>query len=139
MANIMPVENGDSLVKPRILVVEDEVLIRLSMADELRRAGFTVVEASNVDEALAVLGTDANIDIVLTDIRMPGRLDGIDLARWLRKNMPHIRVAIASANVEPEMQHEFDAIFGKPVYMADVVAKLRQLLPSKEQSGPRDS
>jgi len=138
MADTMPVENGDSLAKPRILVVEDEVLIRLSMADELRDAGFMVVEASNVDEALAVLGADTNIEIVLTDIRMPGRLNGLDLARWIRQNMSHIRVAIASANVEPEMRREFDAVFGKPVHMADVVAKLRQLLPSEEQYGPRN-
>jgi CheY-like chemotaxis protein len=138
MADVMPVEKGDFLTKPRVLVVEDEVLIRLWMADDLRRAGFTVVEASNVDEAVAVLGANTDIDILLTDINMPGQLNGIDLARWVRQNAPHIRVAIASANVEPEMRNEFDAIFRKPVHMADVIAKLRQLLPPKEQSGPRD-
>ena len=81
----------------RILLVEDEILIRLAMADDLRQAGFIVVEASNADEAISVLNSTPDIALVVTDIRMPGRIDGVGLANWVRRHAPHIKIAIASA------------------------------------------
>ncbi|AGK58533.1 response regulator receiver protein [Hyphomicrobium denitrificans 1NES1] len=121
--------------KARILLVEDEILIRLAMADDLRRAGFTVVEASNADEALSVLNTTPDIALVVTDIRMPGRIDGVELANWIRRHAPRIKVAIASANIESGMDRAFDAVFSKPVLTADLIARVRKLLPRTEQSG----
>ncbi|HVZ04550.1 response regulator [Hyphomicrobium sp.] len=136
MATVMPAEKGESPGKYRVLVVEDEILIRLSLADELRRAGFFVVEASNADEALSVLKATYDFDLLLTDVRMPGKIDGLALARWVRRNVPDTKVALASANVDAAADGEFDAVFSKPVWIPDVVARLRQLLPAAKQTGP---
>ncbi len=67
----------------RIRVVEDEVSVRLMMADELRSKGFAVVEAANVEEALAILESSTRVGLVLTDLQMPGAMDGLGLARLL--------------------------------------------------------
>ena len=66
--------------KKTVLVVEDEVLIRLYLSEEIRAAGFTVIEAASADEAFEVLKSRNDIDLVLTDIRMPGTMDGRQLA-----------------------------------------------------------
>jgi CheY-like chemotaxis protein len=137
MAKVALAETGESSTKVRILVVEDEILIRLSMADDLRHAGFTVIEASNAEEALSVLSTTPDISLVVTDIRMPGRIDGLGLANWVRRHAPRIKVAIASANIEMGMDQSFDAVFSKPILPRDLIAGVRQLLPRGEQSGPR--
>jgi two-component system, response regulator PdtaR len=61
---------------PTVLVVEDEVLVRMVIADYLRDCGFRVLEASTADEAMRVLGTNERVDIVFSDVQMPGSLDG---------------------------------------------------------------
>lgn len=118
----------------RILLVEDEILIRLAMADDLRLAGFTVVEASNADEALHVLSTMPDIALVVTDIRMPGRMDGVGLANWVRSNAPLVKIAIASASIETGMDRAFDAVLCKPIMPSHLIASVRKLLPRAEQT-----
>jgi len=67
---------------PTVLLVEDEVLVRMMLADQLREAGCTVVEASDADEALLLLRQNlVRIDLVISDVRMPGSMDGLGLAR----------------------------------------------------------
>ena len=63
---------GARTIAHRVLVVEDEVLVRLMMADELRGRGFAVMEAANVDEALAILESSSRVDLILTDVQVPG-------------------------------------------------------------------
>jgi CheY-like chemotaxis protein len=135
MAEAALASKWGSQAKARILLVEDEILIRLAMADDLRQAGFIVVEASNADEALSVLASTPDIGLVVTDIRMPGRLDGVGLANWVRRHAPDIKIAIASANIETGMDRTFDAIFNKPVLPKDLIANVRKLLPPAEQRG----
>ena len=72
--------NAGPDAKKTVLVVEDEVLIRLYLSEEIRAAGFTVIEAASADEAFEVLKSRNDIDLVLTDIRMPGTMDGLQLA-----------------------------------------------------------
>ena len=82
---------------PTILVVEDEFLIRAMLADYLQDCGFKVLEGSNADEAVAIIeNMDTQIDLVLTDIRMPGSMDGFGLVRWISANRPDINVIMAS-------------------------------------------
>src|SRR5438874_384004 len=69
-----------------ILVVEDEVLVRMLIADQLRNAGYSVIEAADADEALALLAHTFNVNVVLSDVQMPGSLDGAGLARIVRSN-----------------------------------------------------
>ena len=71
--------------KPVVLIVEDEALLRMHAAAVLEEAGFDTVEASNADEAIATLEARRDIRIVLTDIEMPGSMDGLKLARCIRE------------------------------------------------------
>jgi CheY-like chemotaxis protein len=78
------------------LIVEDEILIRMDLADYLRECGFQVIEASNADEAIAVLQSGRQVGMALSDIQMPGSMDGFRLARWIRANRPDTKVILTS-------------------------------------------
>jgi CheY-like chemotaxis protein len=79
-----------------ILVVEDEVLIRLELADYLRACGYRVLEASSAEEAMTVMQTEHRVDLVFSDVQMPGPTDGFGLARWIRANRPGVKVILTS-------------------------------------------
>src|SRR4051812_45773261 len=92
--NLTP--KSDSPV-PSILVVEDEVLVRLVIADYLRECGYRVYEAVNASEAVAMLqAPEVMIGIVFSDVQMPGDMDGFGLARWVRNNKPGVQVILTS-------------------------------------------
>ena len=80
-----------------VLVVDNEILERLAVCAYLRGCGFRVIEAANSDEALIALQQPKlNIDIVLSDVDMPGSLDGFGLARWLREHKPGLPIILAA-------------------------------------------
>jgi CheY-like chemotaxis protein len=79
-----------------ILIVEDEILIRMDLADYLRECGYQVIEASNADEAMAVFQSGRQVGIALSDIQMPGSMDGFGLTRWIRANRPDTKVILTS-------------------------------------------
>jgi CheY-like chemotaxis protein len=83
----------------RVLVVEDEVLIRSFVADELREGGLQVIEAATADEAWAFLESGEKIDLVFSDVHMPGSMNGLDLARHVKAKYPHIRFIVTSGNL----------------------------------------
>lgn len=79
-----------------ILVVEDEILIRMPIAQYLRDCGYKVIEAANADEAMTVLShKETVVDVVFTDIEMPGTLDGFGLAKWVREHRPCVAVILS--------------------------------------------
>ncbi|MBS0268671.1 MAG: response regulator [Proteobacteria bacterium] len=127
-----PAGKGEVLAPLSVLVVEDEVLIRLHLAEELRDAGYTVIEAADGHEAMTLLTSIDGIGLVLTDIRMPGGIDGIDLARWVRAKFPEIKIALVSAEYYSETFAEFDGGFTKPIRIVDLLRRVRQLLPQAE-------
>jgi CheY-like chemotaxis protein len=96
------------------------------LAEELRTEGFDVVEASNADEAQELLNAVTGISLVITDIRMPGRLDGAALVRLVRNQLPGTKIAVLTADNPPHP--EADLILRKPFDIYDLAAKLRQLL-----------
>ena len=106
-------------------MVEDEVLIRISVCDFLRNAGFTVIEAGSAREALAVLKVRDDIALVLTDIHMSGALEGVELIREIRKSYPAIKVITASAyrNTEP-----VEATVTKPYSLEGLLAVIKSVL-----------
>jgi CheY-like chemotaxis protein len=130
-----PAGKGQVLAQRSILVVEDEVLIRLHLAEELRDAGYTVVEAASGDEAITVLSSVDDIGLVLTDIRMPGDVDGLALANWTRSKFSSIKIVLVSTEVHGGTHQEFDAGFTKPVRFDDLLRCVQKLLPGAEQSG----
>lgn len=120
--------NAGPDAKKTVLVVEDEVLIRLYLSEEIRAAGFTVIEAANADEAFEVLKSRNDIDLVLTDIRMPGTMDGLQLAEWVRSQQPRVKIALASSNVFSIDALSFDAVFSKPFRVDELLASVREIL-----------
>src|SRR5438309_9679205 len=90
-----------AVARPTVLVVEDEVLVRLMIADELRRHGLNVIEACTADEAMSVLQSSVPVNLLLTDLQMPGQLDGWALASLVHRAFPQIKIVVASG-VRPE-------------------------------------
>ena len=79
-----------------ILLVEDEVLVRMPIAQYLRDCGYRVIEAVNADEAMTVLlHKETVVDIVFSDIEMPGTIDGFGLSKWIREHRPGLDVLLA--------------------------------------------
>lgn len=101
--NAMPRQDLARLDLPRILVVEDEFIIRLHISDYLRDFGYTVSEASSGDEALVILAAGADFDIVYTDVRMPGRTDGLALLDFIRRTRPGVVVVVTSGHLHPSL------------------------------------
>ena len=112
-----------------LLIVEDEIILRMATADEFREAGFFVNEASNGDEAVAMLQSFSNIDAVFSDVRMPGTLDGVGLAEWVKLHYPNIRMFLTSGTLEafPTNQTVADGYFPKPYVTTEVERAIKQV------------
>ena len=110
----------------RVLVVEDEILIRVLIADELRAEGFSVVEAATGDEALSYFQAGIEVDLVLSDIELPGALNGVDLVRRLRAEAPDLPTVLTSGH-SPGV-HPADAFLPKPYSVRQAVALVAALL-----------
>jgi two-component system, response regulator PdtaR len=81
---------------PAILIVEDEGLVRLLGVDTFVDAGFRVIEAINGDVALGLLEADSDVQLLFTDVSMPGKMDGLALAREVHDRWPHIGIMVVS-------------------------------------------
>lgn len=125
-----------------VLVVEDEVLIRLVIAQYLRDCGYRVIEAAHADEALLVLRkSEIEIDVVFTDVELPGSMDGFALAQWVRSNRPGMDVILAGS-VGRAVQAASDLCdegnhVPKPYDAQGVHDRIRRLLASR-RSRKRD-
>ncbi len=82
-----------------IILVEDEALVRMVVAEDFRDAGYVVIECSSGDEAWDLLMTGAEVDLLFSDVHMPGRLDGLALATVAREKMPDLPIIIASGRL----------------------------------------
>jgi CheY-like chemotaxis protein len=86
--------------RPVVLIVEDELLLRMNAVDMIAAAGFEAIEAGNADEAIEILENRRDITVVFTDIQMPGSMDGLKLARAVRGRWPPIKIVATSGHVE---------------------------------------
>lgn len=122
-----PRGDRDTEARKCILVVEDELLIRLLVSDELRNAGFDVIEAFNADEALTVLNSLVRIDLIISDVRMPGSIDGLGLLAVVRETFPTLPVIITSGHLESGLAIADGAarFLAKPYGMNAVVSAVR--------------
>ena len=117
-------------VAKSVLVVDDEVLIRLMMADALRDAGYSVIEAADAEEALSLIAAAVPVDLVVTDVRMPGPVDGLDLARTVRQLRPTLPIVVSSGHLEAreaDVPGVVDAFLPKP-YLPDQLLTLAERL-----------
>ena len=114
--------------RPVVLVVEDETMVMMSIAAELRSAGFAVIEATNADEAIAALNANDTIDIMFTDVQMPGSMNGLELVAQVHRRWPSVRVLITSgtAMLTPGDLALGDSFISKPYSSSDVTAELRR-------------
>jgi len=119
----------DATPKHVVLIVEDEVIIRSLVAEHLRECGFSVIEAANAAEAITVLSTQTNIDLVFSDITMPGEIDGVGLAHWIRARRADIPVLLtsgaATAETAPIAPHAF---VRKPYGLDDLEERFHAIL-----------
>ena len=116
----------DPASPPTILVVEDDVLVRNLVAAYLRECGFDVLEANGADEAIRVLQADVPVDIVFSDIQMPGSMDGFGLAQWVRRERPWLKVILTSGAARAAT--DASPILAKPYDHAELERHIRSLL-----------
>ena len=112
-----------------VLVVDDEPLARMTLADMLYEAGFWTVEAENADQAIRMLESRSDIRIVFLDVVMRHGIDGLALAKLISRQWPHIHIVIASGKMyAPEEALPEDAVFfHKPYRSRDVVPVLHRM------------
>ena len=120
-------------IRPRILVVEDEFLIRCMISEELREAGYGVVEASSADEAVELLSTGTPIDFLISDVKMPGGMDGLDLLKFVRDMHPDLPELMISAHLEPRlaMLDGTTQFLAKPFALSEVLEVVQSELERK--------
>src|SRR5262249_9680460 len=111
---------------PTILLVDDEILLRMLIAEELRHAGYLVIEAAHAAEALDVLAQNVDVNLVLSDIQMPGTMDGVGLSRVVRSTYPAIKIILISGRVVDGVEH--DGFFDKPCDFAKILKHIEMLL-----------
>jgi CheY-like chemotaxis protein len=108
---------------PAILIVEDELLVRLGAVDTVVAAGFEVIEAASADEAMRILECRSDIRVVFTDIQMPGSMDGLTLAYAVRIRWPPIKIIVTSGRellTEDDLP-EGGLFFAKPYDPTDIL------------------
>lgn len=129
--------NSAIACKTTILVVDDEFLLRAMFGDALRDGGYVVIEAVNADEALAILRSSIHVDVVLTDLRMPGSMDGLGLVRLVRAEFPFLKVLMLAGQLPDIATRELlDGYLSKPVTPSQVRDFVRSVVSVAIQRGP---
>jgi CheY-like chemotaxis protein len=123
---------GPAPLPPKILIVEDDVLIRAAAAQFLRGTGFTVLEAVDVEQALQLLRTE-RIVIVFADVKLPGPRNGLDLMRIVQTDFPQSKVLLTSGVVAAdEVTLDGVTLMKKPYFLFELERQLRRLLPQMD-------
>ena len=126
-------------VQETILVVEDDVLVRMPIAQYLRDCGYKVIEASDADEAMQVLQhQETMVHVVFSDIEMPGAVDGFGLAKWVRERRPGLDVLLAGTvprAVESAKELCEQGSVPKPYEAQTVHNHIRRLLAARQAAG----
>lgn len=113
-----------------VLIVEDEPIQRMEMLDLVHDAGFETVEAWDADHAIAILESRTDIRVVLTDVDMPGSMNGMRLAASIRRRWPPIEIIVTTAGRRPDIEAlPARALFvPKPINPAEAIRALQQLV-----------
>jgi len=119
-----------SVIPPVVLVVEDEMLLRMRTVNMVEDAGFTSVEAVDADEAVAILESRSDIALLFTDIQMPGRMDGLKLAHAVHERWPPIKIIVVSgqlklASIDIPADSRF---FGKPLEAREMIVEMQSMI-----------
>jgi CheY-like chemotaxis protein len=119
-----------SVIPAVVLVVEDEMLLRMRTVDMVEDAGFTSIEAVDADEAVAILESRSDIALLFTDIQMPGSMDGLKLAHAVHERWPPIKIILVSgqlrlANIDIPADSRF---FGKPLEASEMIVEMQNII-----------
>lgn len=115
-----------------VLVVEDELFIRLETVDAISAAGFNVIEAGSADEALLMIEQADDVRLLFTDVNMPGAMDGLDLARTVHRRWPEIRLLVTSGQERLTSSDlpDHGRFLGKPYQTRRLVDAIREMMPT---------
>jgi CheY-like chemotaxis protein len=117
-----------------VLLVEDECMVRTLLCEQLEEEGYEVVDCASGDEACEYLRDGGRCDFLLTDVRMPGSCDGLQLADWVEANRPHAPIIIMSSHLTPEQIRGREFI-SKPYQSNTLISKLADMLGGSGASG----
>ncbi len=115
---------------PKIIVVEDEFLIRLTLVEALNDEGFTVLEAETADAALPLLLDDDTIELLVTDIQLPGALDGHTLASTVRQHRPGLPVIFMTGRPDQhaDQSSPLNVFIAKPYRLEEICDAAKRLM-----------
>ena len=111
-----------------ILIVEDEMMIRMNTVEMVEEAGYAPLEAIDADGAVAMLESRSDIALMVTDIQMPGSMDGVELAQAVHMRWPLIKIIIVSALNQPIDLPADSLFFGKPLEAQDMICQMRNMI-----------
>jgi two-component sensor histidine kinase len=113
-----------------VLVVEDEMMLRMRAVDIVEDAGFNPVEAVNADDALAILESRSDIELLFTDIQMPGSMDGLKLAHAVHERWPSIKIILVSGQLKltDDDKPADSRFFGKPLDVKQMIAEMQDMI-----------
>ena len=119
-----------SAVPAVVLIVEDEMLLRMRAVDMVEDAGFTPVEAIDADQAVKILESRSDIALMFSDIQMPGSMDGLGLAQTVHTRWPPIKIILVSGALKlPDIDIPADSrFFGKPLEARAMIAEMRNMI-----------
>jgi CheY-like chemotaxis protein len=119
-----------SAIPPIILVVEDEMLLRMRAVDMVEDAGYTSVEAVDADAAFAILEARSDIALLFTDIQMPGSMDGLKLAHAVHARWPPIKIILVSGQLQLSNSDipPNSRFFGKPLQASAMIAEMQNMI-----------
>lgn len=123
-----PKEADEPVNSRTVLVVDDEVVVRMSIADELHGAGYHVIEAANAEEALTLLNSGTIPDLLMTDVQMPGAHDGLELARIVHAAYPDMKIVVVSASLPGGSDEAVDVTLAKPYDPNELLGVVATLL-----------
>ena len=125
--------------RPVVLIVEDEILLRMDAMNALEAGGFDVVDAKNADDAITILEQRNDIVLIFTDIDMPGSMDGLKLAHFVKNRWPPIKIIATSghAKIKANDLPEGSRFIPKPYKAPEIAETIHQLIQPREMRHSR--
>lgn len=113
-----------------VLVVEDDMMLRMRAVDMVEDAGYTPIEALDAAEAVAILESRSDVALVCTDIQMPGEMDGVGLAHAVHQRWPAIKILVVSGQLKLEnlTLPPLSRFLGKPLDAGEVIAEMHDMI-----------
>jgi CheY-like chemotaxis protein len=117
-------------IPPIVLIVEDDMILRMRSVDIVEDAGYTPVEAVDADEALGILQSRSDIALLFTDIQMPGSMDGLQLAHAVYERWPQLKIILVSGQLKlssAEIPRD-SRFFGKPLVPGQIITEMQDMI-----------